>query len=405
MNQIPLPPSRTFRGRHIVLAVVVSFLVAFIGYRTFSYQRPQPPPPSEPGRAAGVRDHTVEVPRIGILLSADESFKAAGDMFRMGAEVAAKERAFQVPKIELAFFETENRPSAAADRVRALVSDPDTIVVVEYLPLAVFSAVAPLIEKEDLLTIVPASSHQALTGRPSVLPLTPSDRTEAAFAASALRASGDTNIAVLFEPGPYGTLLLEGFREQAEKDGMPFKSFSLGAEQIRSNPLPDGANGQEASVVFLAGLPEWALSASKSLMLNGYKGRFLFPRSCEKVFLDENYLTVPETFTFVRSGTATEGEAARNFRDSFVRDCRREPERMAFVGYDCVQWIADALRQSPPSRKTIRARLLAIAAKDHPYQGRAGSFYFDEKGSFYGGLEIMAYRDGRFVPIQAEAAH
>ncbi len=400
MNLQPLPPFRRFRGRYIVLILGVLFLGVFIGSRLFSNYRVEPAAPaSEPAPAAG--DRIIEAPRVGILLSLDEALKSDGNMFRMGAELAGREIASQGRNIELAFFETETDPAAAAERVRALASDPDTILAVEHVPFAVLSEIIPLMEKENLLSIVPSDSHQKLAGLTSVLPLAPSDKAEAAFAVSAARSISGGSIGVLYDPGPYGMLLLEGFKEQADQEGTAFKSFPFDSQRQASDQTLDEMIPQDYSVIFLAGPPEWALHAAKSLTGCGFGGKLLFPRTCEKVFLDESCVTVPETFLFIRPGAAGgEGiSAGQGFREAFVRDYLREPDRMAFIGYDCVRWIAEALRETPRSRKTVRERLLDTAGRECPYRGLAGSFFFDDEGIVYSGLEVMAYRDGSFTPF------
>lgn len=406
MNPGSLLPARRLKGRYLVPALAVLIAFAAVAYRLLP-EAVLPGPQSPESSRAGLDRH-IDTPRLALLLPEREEFRANAAMFRMGAELAVRRLAAENVKVTLDPTDSEEQPLTAGERLSVATSNPDTALVIAPLPLSALSEIVTEAQKAHLLLVVPGNSHQKLVDRSAVLPLAASDRTEGTLAASVLSgwASGGEAV-VIHDPGPYGEVLLAGFAEGAAKAGLKYRRERLGREDLEAGkPMRPGITGDD-TFAWLAGPPDWAAAVAEMLARNGARGRFLFPSSCTEPFLDRFLLAVPQNFFFLKPAVSAvaAGDTKREFRDAFVRSYRREPNRDARIGYDCVRWIGTALRDRPITRRSVRQRLIRATGPDNPYHGLSGTFYFDERGTTWNTLEPSNYVNGKFIfPGERETA-
>lgn len=398
MNFQPFLPPRRFKGRHLALVVAVFAVLGAALYRWLPGEGRTPA--LLPQALRPVSEQPIDHPRLVVLLPQGEAFRAEAAMFRMGAELAARRLAAENVKVVVDLPDPAGQPLTPGERLSVAASNPDSALLVAPLPLAALSEVLPEAEKRGLLVVVPGNSHQKLADRSSVLPLAVSDRAEGSLAASVISGwAGDREALAICDPHPYGELLLAGFEEGAKKAGLKFRIVRLRKEEPASSEILREIRPEEDVSVWLAGPPDWAQAIAEVLSKDRRQGRYLFPSSCTRAFLDETLLVVPENFLFLgpAPSASARGETGREFRDAFVRSFLREPDQNACLGYDCIRWIGQALRERPLTRKSVRARLLAATGPDHPYDGLAGTFFFDDRGTTWNSFVPLSYRNGKFV--------
>jgi branched-chain amino acid transport system substrate-binding protein len=398
--------SRTRQPGRKTLLFLIVLLLGGIGVGSYFYLRFTPgdlEAPTHTAEPAVTRDlgETKKDPRIVLLTQLTGSFRKEGEMLRMGIELAWQELQQKGLRSELSVCDAGKNSAEAARWASELADDPDVITLIAHLPITLLMEIAPILEDEGVVAIIPAGSHQQLEQHPSLLPLVCLDDSEGVQAATIAKEWAQKNpVAVAYAPSKYGELLHQGFVQQAQAIGLDASSFAVENDAIALQETVSQLLQVDPAVIWLAGSPFWGEKIITLLAEKEYRGRILVPRSygealIEDLFgdhLDRLYVFRPVLMTDSRNGSLQ--EFARRFREEYWR----EPHYLAALGYDAMQWLGQLLQKGSTTRSSLRSQFLGYDSAARAYQGLAGPVYFDSRGRPHSNLQVAVFKDGRFVP-------
>ncbi len=343
-------------------------------------------------------------PRIVLMAPLSGDLASDGEMLRGGAELAIEEVNRKETVAEFVVFDGVKDPAEALATVRKMVEDPSTVLIVAQLPMALLSEIIPICSAGQVPLVVPDNSHQGMVSQPWVFPLVCSDLTEAGFAVNASRKlAGDKATVAISEPSAYGEILLGGFKEEADKQGMKYTAVTCKVGEPTMTAAISEALAQDPGLVWLAGHPAWGARVATALTEKGFNGRFLAPQTYSEMFLDSLFTKVLDRFYILRPVVVAETGSGNSDMEAFARAFRerfwREPGHLALLGYDTIRWAGKALRESPVSREGLRGYFLRSNNSDHAYKGLAGPVYFDGNGQTRHPIHITTYSQGKFHPV------
>lgn len=346
-------------------------------------------------------ERAIDDPRIVLLTHLSGPFQKEGEMLRMGVELAWNDLKDKGTKGELVIQDAGRNASATARLVSDLGRDPKVVAIIGHLPISSLVKVAPILEKEKLLMIVPANSHQEIIQHTWLLPLVCLDSEEGAYAAMIARDWTEDSAAVIYSPSLYGELLYEGFMTRAQSIELAAAAFKSDADQFSAQDTVDRVLQNDPSVIWLAGSPFWGEEIIAALTEKGYKGRLLVPRSYGEMLIEDLLGDYLNQLYVLRSVLVADenNDALQEFTDRFRELYWREPRWLAVLGYDAVTWVGELLQNSPMKRAALRDFFLDYNSQVKAYQGLAGPVYFDANGRTQRPLQVTVYRNGRFMPF------
>lgn len=385
------------------LAAALLVLV-FVGYEHMPREFPNGPQMTGDGATGGgALPESPPPSRVVLLAPLSGVFAEEGEMFRNGTELAWDELKKQGVGAELVVHDGAGDAAELVDFVRKQAEDPATILIVGHEPVETLSAILPICSSHELPVVVPANSHQSLVGQPWVIPLVSSDASEGGFAAAlAGRWAGGKAVAALYEPGTYGEILLGGFREEAEKDGLKFHEAACPADDATALEMAlVSVLAKEPSVIWLAGAPTWGARVVDLLADKGFRGRLLAPPCYADVYVEDLFgkaldsLYVLRPFSPPRTEAAEAGRFAASFRERFWK----EPDQNAVAACDAFQWIGEAFRNGQLTRRSMRDYFALYDSPERAHAGIGGAVFFDSEGRTQRIMRVAAYREGRLQPV------
>lgn len=353
-------------------------------------------------------DRAIDDPRIVLLTHLSGPFEKEGEMLRLGVELAWADLQQKGTNGKLVVRDAGRNASATARLVSELGHDPKVVAVIGHLPVSSLVEVAPVLEQEKLLMIVPANSHQQIIQHSWLLPLVCLDGEEGAYAALIAKDwAKDAATAVIYSPSTYGELLYEGFMSQAQSIKLATTAFSSDTDEVSLQDTVDRVLQVNPSVIWLAGSPFWGVEIISALTEKGYKGRLLVPRSYGEMLIEDLFGEYLNQLYVLRSVLVTDknNDSLQEFTNRFRELYWREPRWLAVLGYDAMKWVGELLQNGPVKRSALRDFFLEYNSPMQAYQGLAGPVYFDANGQTQRPLQVTVYRNGRFMPFDERSKH
>jgi len=398
-------PRRKRRIKPGILIVLVTFTALIVGscflwFRGKDSNEPIKTPDSE----RMVKDESaITDPSIGVLLPLSGPFQKDAEMLRDGIELAWKKLQQKGVRGQLVVRDAGRTSRDTLRLAEEMVRNPDLVAIIAHLPTATLVEVAPFLESENMLAILPANSHQQLAQYESLLPLVCLDEDEGAYAATVAKSwTGKSTAAVVHDSSTYGELLYEPFLQKAQEVQLATAEFATDADEFSLDSTIDQILEVKPPVIWLAGSPFWGVKIISALEENGYDGRFLAPRSYGGLLIEDLLGDYLDRLYVMRSTLVNdEGDTAANeFTKKFREHYWREPQRLAVLGYDAMNWLGMLLQKGPVRRSSVRDFFLSYNSPVHAYRGLAGPVYFDSEGKTRRPLQVRTYRDGRFVAAE-----
>ena len=339
--------------------------------------------------------------RVGVLLPLTGPFARDGKMMLQGIKLAWKELNEQGLEAELVVPSLEEGTTAVEDVAEEMANDPSTIAVVAHLPASQLNTIADILEKHQIPLVIPANPHQSLFGHEWVIPLTPSDRSLAEDAAGvALQWANGKPVVVIYNPAPYGQLLLEGFQSRAASEGFQFRAFEWpdDLDQTEKTGITGRIAASDPGIIWLAGNPVWGAEVMSQLATEPLKCRYLVPPVYDSPFIEELMSQFLERMLFLRPVVTREdgNQDMQQFHEHFQQFSLREPNWLAALGFEAASWIGEALLNPSATRQDVRDRFLRHKGLDSAHEGIAGPVYFEDGGSVYRVPRVAQYKNGRF---------
>ncbi len=401
------PPRKREQTRpKFLIGAVICFLLLigslFVWLSREDHHRPGTPVNGEQEVEA---EPPIANPRIALLLPLTGPFQTEGQLLHQGIELAWKEIKKKGIPVELAVGDAGSGSRETLRLAEEMAHNPDTLVIIAHLPIASLIEMAPLLERNNLLALLPAGSHQQLTQYESFLPLVCLDGEEGAYAATvAAHWEGTRTAAVVHNSSIYSELLYESFLRRAQELHLTTAEFVSDADGLFADGAIDEILKLDPPLIWLAGSPFWGAEIIRALAEKGYTGRFLAPRSYTGALVEDLLGDYLDRLFVMRSALVADDEAepVKQFRERFREEYWREPQRLAVLGYDAMSWLGELLERGPTNRSGVGAFFLSFNNPLNAYKGLAGPVYFDSDGKPERPLRVMTFRDGRFVPVEPE---
>jgi len=397
------PKDRQTRRKLYYILMALGLIIVPICYFLFtSGSSKQPSKPLESAKAPPKFDHLVDNPRVGLITYLSGPLKKEGQMLNLGIKLAWENLQKKGIRGELVVQDAGETPQETSRLVAKLARDPDMVALIGHLPMSILTQISPILEREELFMIVPASSHQQLAHQTWMLPLNCLDSQDGAYAAEVAEewAKG-AKVAVIHSSSTYGELLYEGFMQKAESLQLSTNVFTIASDESSSESVVNQVLELAPPVIWLAGSPFWGENIISLLAEKDYGGRMLVPRSYSEVMIEDLLGDYLHRLYILRSVLVTSDSdtAMQQFNDAFRKRYWREPQWLAVLGYDAMNLLGNFLSRGSVKRADVRDFLLKHDSQATGYEGLAGPIYFDSKGQPQRPLHAAIYRDGRFLPI------
>ena len=396
---------RRIRLTGVIFLVVFTVLIAGCFLLWFRAEDSKEPIKTLDSEKTVKQESVIHDPKIGLLLPLSGPFQKEGELLRDGIELAWKELQQKGVQGQLVVRDAGRNARETLKLAESMARDPDLVVFIAHLPTRILAELAPMLERQNLLAILPANSHQQLTQYPSMLPLVCLDEEEGAYAATIAKSWAEKDTAVVVhDSSTYGELLFESFLQEAQEIQLTTAEFSTDADEFSLSTTIDEILQERPEVIWLAGSPFWGVRIINTLVEKGYVGRFLAPRSYGGPFIEDLLGDYLDQLYVLRSALVIDEDdsVAKEFTKKFRERYWREPQRLAVLGYDAMNWLGLLLRKGPLKRSSVHDFFLSYDSSEHAYSGLAGPIYFDSEGKPQRQLQVMTYQDGRFVPIQQD---
>ncbi|GLI34932.1 ABC transporter substrate-binding protein [Desulforhabdus amnigena] len=382
----------------LLLALFLSVSVSYMVFSRFQAQKETFQPAQETMKS---ESEPLDRPVIGLVTPLSGPFKREGEFFRQGAELAWKELQSQGVHGDLTVLDSGKEDAETIRSVEEFLSNPKSAVLMTHLPMTVLSKIIPDCERRGIILVAPAGSHENLVDKPRVVSFIPSDSSEGRYAALVAGDLSDgKKTAILFDPSPYGEILLQGFRKGANSKMLDFQEIPCKTDDPSLQKTIAEKLHPETSLVVLAGSPLWGTVVADILAEQDYKGRLLLPQSYERMPLEDlsehfaGRLYVLKPVVIKESGNT----ALENFQKAFVQAYWKRPNELALLAYDAVCWVGSPLKEGILSKEELWDRLRKGTNAGAPYQGVSGKIFFDTEGRIQRPMVVTIYRDGKFVP-------
>lgn len=341
--------------------------------------------------------------RIGAILplsgDAAQYGKAAQKGIELAVEEVNKQEKLSGEKIKIIFEDTQGNPKAGVTVVQKLILKDKIIAVIGDLFSSVTLAVAPIVNRKEIVLLSPASSSPEITKAGDyIFRNCPSDIYEgnimSDYAYSHLKIS---KVGILYVNNDYGIGIKTVFKKDfIIKSGQIIaeESFEQNATDFRTQLLK--INSQHPEAIYLIGHKEMGLALKQSREL-GITCQFLSTVMFEDPKILEIAGDAAEGVIYSASAFDVKSDkpSIRQFVDSYKNKYNVDPDIFSALSYDSVLILKKALSDKSFSARELKEALYAI--KD--YDGVMGLISFDSNGDVQISPVIKQVKNGKFVPI------
>lgn len=333
--------------------------------------------------------------KIGAVLPLSGSAGKYGESAKKGIELAVKKINLDKGiKIRVIYEDTQGLPQQGVAAIKKLIAVDNVQVVIGAMASSVTLAIAPVVEKNQIVLISPASSNPDITNAGDyVFRNCVSDSYEgASIAQVAARDLRLHRVAILYINNDYG----EGLKKVFIKE---FKQ--LGGDIIAIEKFEPDATDYRSQLAKIKN------ASPEGIFLVGYKEMILILRQLAELKMKYQILSTvmfddPEIIE--KTGGAAEGvvfstwrldkfrKETQEFLKAFHTEYGTEPGTFAAESYDALTIVNSVIRKGAYSAVKIKDALYRI--KDFP--GVSGDISFDANGDVEKSLVIGIVKDSKF---------
>jgi branched-chain amino acid transport system substrate-binding protein len=319
-------------------------------------------------------------------LSSDQA--ARGEGIKLGAQLAIEQLKGPLERmgfrVELVPLDDQDRPHVGVRNAKNVVVDRDILAVIGHLSSGVAIPASEVYKDVTLAMVSPAGTSPLVTDRGllNVSRVCGRDDVQgevgAEFAASTVKAR---SVYVLHDRTPYGQLVAEAFKADAERRGIKVVGFE-GTEERSSFDLviaPIKAKGPD--LIYFAGRYDQAAPFFMQARERGVTAKFLGPDAMDSSDLARiaGKAVVGMQFTSA-AGPASALPKAKQFVDDFRRRFGKEPGLHAAEAYDATAVALKAIEAAALGGKAPSREEVSAAVRRVKLQGITGDIEFDGRG-------------------------
>lgn len=345
--------------------------------------------------------------KIGAVLPLSGSAGKYGESAKKGIDLAVKkinmDEGSNGRKIRIIYEDTQGIPQQGVAAIKKLITVDNVQVVIGAMASSVTLAIAPVVEKNEIVLISPASSNPNITHVGDyVFRNCVSDLYEgSSIAQVAAKDIQLHRVAILYINNDYGEGLKEVFMKEFKKLGgeiIAIEKFEPDATDYRSqlakikNTSPEG--------IFLVGYKEMILILRQLAELK-MKCQILSTVMFDDPEIIEKTGGAAERVVFSTWRLDKSRKETQEFLKAFHTEYGTEPGTFASESYDALTIVNSAIRKNGYSAVKIKDALYSI--KDFP--GVSGDTSFDANGDVEKALVIGIVKNGKFEefkPYQLE---
>jgi branched-chain amino acid transport system substrate-binding protein len=323
-------------------------------------------------------------------LSSDRAGDRAvqGEAIKLGAQLAIEQLKTPLERmgfrVELMALDDQDRPHVGVSNAKNVVVDRDVLAVIGHLSSGVAIPASEVYKDVALAMVSPAGTSPLVTDRGllNVSRVCGRDDVQgevgAEFAASTVKAR---SVYVVHDRTPYGQLVAEAFKADAERRGIRVVGFEGTEERSSFDPVIAPIKAKGPDLIYFAGRYDQAAPFFVQARERGVTAKLLGPDG-----LDSSDLTriagkavVGLQLTSVASPMATLPKA-KPFVDDFRRRFGGDPGPHAAEAYDATAVALKAIETAAAGGRAPSRGEVSAAVRKVKLQGITGDIEFDGRG-------------------------
>jgi len=322
---------------------------------------------------------------IGWIGPLSGQYASYGKQVKVGTEIAVEEvntaGGIHGRTLVVVYEDDQLDPKKGIAAFNKLVSVNGVPVVIQAAGSNVMLAQAPVAERKQVVLISPTCTSPAISEAGDyVFRIAPSDTYQGKVIAEIARKELDAaTAAVLYINNDYGVGLKDVFlAEFKEMGGSVALSEGFAPETRDFRTLLGKVKGLAPDVVFLSSLYQEASLILKQAQELGLSVQFIGGDGCFAPELLERTGDAAEGMLVInmRWDPKSDDPQVRAFVERVKAETGKEPEVYTALGYDCLNVVVEAIRESGTSGPTVKNNLYAIRA----LPGLTGATTFDAQG-------------------------
>jgi branched-chain amino acid transport system substrate-binding protein len=313
-----------------------------------------------------------------------------GEGIKLGAELAMDRLKGTVEKggfkLELVPFDDQARPDVGVANAKAIVADPDVLLVIGHLNSGVALPASEIYREAGLAMVSPANTSPLITDRglANVTRVCGRDDVEAEMAARFARDVLKARSAyVVHSRNPYGQWVAEFFQEAAKGLGVQIVGFEGSDEPTGREAILTAIEAKSPDVVYFGGeYPEGA-PFFRQAREKGIRARFMGPDGLDSAeLLRLGGEAVVGMYVTTVTGGARDYPKAREFAEEYRKRAGKDPGPFAAQAYDAT---AVGLKALEAAIKDAGGKLpgrdaVSKAVRRVKHAGITGYLEFDDRG-------------------------
>jgi branched-chain amino acid transport system substrate-binding protein len=319
-------------------------------------------------------------------LSSDRA--AGGESIKLGAQLAIEQLKGPLERlgfrVEMVPLDDQDQPHVGVSNAKNVVVDGDILVVIGHLSSGVAIPASEVYKDVTLAMVSPAGASPLVTDRGLVNVSRVCGRNDvqgevgAEFAATTVKAR---SVYVLHDGTPYGRLIGEAFKAEAERRGIRVVGFEGTKERSSFDQVIAWITAKAPDLIYFAGRYDQAAPFFRQARESGVTAKFLGPDGMDSPDLVRlaGKAVVGMHFTSV-TGPASALPKARQFVDDFRRRFGKEPGGHAAEAYDATAVALKGIEAAAPGGKSPSREEVSAAIRRVKLQGITGDIEFDGRG-------------------------
>ena len=325
-----------------------------------------------------------DVIKIGAILPLTGSAAIWGQNVKKGIDLAVEEAnengGINGRKISLLYEDSQGLPKEAVTALQKLINRDKIQVVIGDVASSCVLSMAPIAEKNEVVLLSPGASNPDITNAGEyIFRNWHSDLAEGEFLAKYLFNTKKVNaVSVVYVNNGYGKGLEKIFKTTFENLGGKIEtseSFEQGSTFFKSQISK--LSSCKSNFVFLAGYPQEIPLLLRQAKEMGINKQFV----CSSAFEDPQILKVAGNaaeeviYDYPKQGDTAQ-LYVKQFHSNYLKKYNELPGALSDNGFDALNLIRFAIKNSGSSGKNIKEGLLNI--KNYP--GVAGNTSYDQNG-------------------------
>ncbi len=378
--------------KKIVTAVVALVLGLALGYLFFGSSGSS----NEQGVKGKVTSEDTVI-KIGVMMPLTGDTAVYGVGVKNAVEMAVAEinanKMLQGKQIQLVIEDSKCLPKDASTSVNKLISEDHVLAIVGELCSSATLAAAPVAEASQTVMISPASTSPKITDAGDyIFRDIPSDALQGVVGADLVYTSGYRNVALLYINNEYGVGLKDVFKNRflsVDGEVITEETFEQGATDFRTQLTK--INDAAPDAIYLVALPAEAGLLLKQAAELGMNIPFIGTEGMKDPSVIEVAKEAAEGLVLT---TPKPNSDAHNqaFVTNYKQQYGSEPALFAAEGYDAMQLLALAIKNSDGSHQGVKDALYQIKS----YLGASGTITINNKGEVEKPYSYFKVENGKF---------